>query len=234
MTDPDQDLLLFVASNEVVLAQQAATLLQITDQDATGRLDRLRARRLVSRVKLSSRLPPAYRITRDGAEQIDCALPPLRTLGTHRYPHEIAIAWLWASARHGQLGELREALTRREMQAADATLRSESLLDTPGARFSTQPATDGKSDPRNTYPDLALLQASGGWVTLDVVLSLPKPGPLRTMLGRHRHDPLMLAQLYLTEQDQGIDDAITATAAELGLADKVHVQRLAHDRIAGT
>ena len=42
MTDPDQDLL-FVAVNEVVLAQQAAALLQITDQDATDRLERLRA-----------------------------------------------------------------------------------------------------------------------------------------------------------------------------------------------
>ena len=54
------------------------------------------------------------------------------------------------------------------------------------------------------------------------------------MLGRYTHDGLLLAQLYLTEQDQGIDDAITTTAAELGLADKVHVKRLAHDGIAGS
>jgi hypothetical protein len=55
------------------------------------------------------------------------------------YRHEIAIAWLWASARHGQLGDLREVLSRREMQAADATLRSESLLDTPARDSAAHP-----------------------------------------------------------------------------------------------
>jgi hypothetical protein len=53
------------------------------------------------------------------------------------------------------------------------------------------------------------------------------------MLGRHRHDRLMLAQLYLVEQDQQIDDAITAAAQNLGFSGRVHVQRLAPDGIAG-
>lgn len=70
-------------------------------------------------------------------------------------------------------------------------------------------------------------------MTLDVVLSLPNPDRLRTMLGRHRHDRLMLAQLYLVEQDQQIDDAITAAAQNLGFSGRVHVQRLAPDGIAG-
>jgi hypothetical protein len=233
MADENQDLLLFVAANEVVLAEQAAALLEITDEDATGRLERFGAERLVTRVHLSSQLPPAYRITRAGAEQTDSFLPPLRALDMGGYRHEIAIAWLWASARHGQLGDLREVLSRREMQAADATLRSESLLDTPGAKFSSSPVGGTATDARHAYPDLGLVQAAGGWVTLDVVLSLPNPGHLRTMLGRYRHDRLMLAQLYLTEQDQQIEDAITAAAEDLGVSDRVHVQRLAHNGIAG-
>jgi hypothetical protein len=233
MSDPGQDLLLLVAANEVVLAQQAAALLKITDQDAADRLDQLRVERLVSRAELSSRLPPAYRITRNGADRIDCALPPLRPLDTRRYRHEIAIAWLWVTARRGNLGELRDVLSRREMQAADATLRSESLLDTPGATFRDQPAAEAELDARHAYPDLALVQANGGWATLDVVLTLPTPARLRATLGRIQRDPLMLAQLFMVEQDEPIKETIRATADALGVANKVRVTVLARDGIAG-
>jgi hypothetical protein len=233
MSDPDQDLLLFTAAHEVVIAGQAAALLAISDADANDRLEQLRARRLVTRVQLSSRLPPAYRITRDGSELIDSGLPPLRALHPSRYRHELAIAWLWVSARHGQLGDLREVLTRREMHAADATLRSESLLDTPGASFEDQPATEAQLDARHAYPDLGLVQATGGWATLDVVLSPPQPTRLRTMLGRYHRDRLMLAQLFLVESDGEIDTAIRAAADQLGLTDRVHIQYLAQDGVAG-
>src|SRR5579875_913294 len=144
--DSDQDLLLFIAAQEIALAQQAAALLQISNDDATDRLERLRDRGLVTRVRLRSELPAAYRITHKGAEQIDSALPPLTALDPDRYRHEIAIGWLWVAARHGQLGNLREVLTRREMQAADATLRSESLLDTEGASFKDEPMSGVQLD----------------------------------------------------------------------------------------
>jgi len=233
IADADQDLLLFTAAQELVLAEQAAALLQITDEEATQRLDQLRDRGLVTRVALKHELPPAYRVTRDGAEQIDSALPPLQALDPGRYRHEIAIGWLWAAARHGQLGKLREVLTRREMQAADATLRSESLLDTPGATFKDNAVAGTQCDARQAYPDLALVQAEGGgWATLHVILTSPDRAQLRATL--NRADPLIRAQLFLLQDDSGESrKLIEAVANELDIAHRVHVQQLAHDGIEG-
>ncbi|MGH2843343.1 MAG: hypothetical protein ACRDKL_07120 [Solirubrobacteraceae bacterium] len=229
----DQDLLLCVAANELVLAQQAAGLLQITDQDATQRLEQLCAERLLTRVTLSGRLPPAYRITRTGAQQVDPHLPPLRALDMGRYRHEIGVAWLWGSARVGGLGNLRQGLSRREMQAADKTLRSESLIDTPGATFGDQPDPGSQPDPRHAYPDIALVQATGGWVSLDLVLTLPAPERLSAMVSRlHRH-PGILAELYLVESTAGISEAVKAAAEQHAIAGRVHIQVLAEDGIAG-
>jgi hypothetical protein len=233
MSGPEQNLLLYVAAHEVVLAEQAAALLEITEQDATERLEQLRTERLVTSVTLRSRLPPAYRITRDGVERIDSYLPPLRALDMARYRHEIALAWLWASGRHGNLGNLREILSRREMQAADTTLRSESLLDTPGATFGGVQDDDVTTDARHAYPDLGLVQATGGWATLDLVLTRPAPHRINAMISRLNHHPQILAELYFVEQHTGIDQAIKHAAEQNRISDKVHVQFLATDGIAG-
>jgi hypothetical protein len=232
MSDVDQELLLYVAAHEVLVAEQAAAFLQTTEQDANQRLEELQAERLVSCVTLSSRLPPAYRITREGAQQVDSHLPPLRALGMARYRHEIGIAWLWATARRGGFGDMRAVLSRREMQAADAASRSGALLGTRGATFGDIPAGGATVDARRAYPDLALLQPTGGWASMDVILTLPEPKWTNSMVTRlHRH-PQIVAELYLVEQRAGIDQAIKAAAVQHGIADQVHVQFLAEDGIA--
>lgn len=233
MTDPDQELLRFVAAHELVLAQQAATLLEISE-NAHARLELLCDQRLLARVRLRSRLPAAYRITLEGAKQTDPALPPLRPLDPVRYRHEIGITWMWLAARTGTLGEFQEILSRRQMQAADTTSRSEVLLHTPGATFKHQAAPGGQRDPRDAYPDLGMVKATGGWVSLDIVLTPPDPGRLRTTLARRRQDPRMLAQLFLVEPDQRIDTLIKTTAEQIGVGDRVHVRFLAPDGIEGT
>lgn len=233
MGGADEKLLLFIAANELITAQQAAALLEITEQAATDRLDALATEALVTRVVLSSRLAAGYRITAKGADQLDSALPHLRPLDAQTYRHEIAVAWLYAAARNGRLGDLRDVLSRREMQAADSTLRTESLLDTQGARFKDQPTPGQDLDPRYAYPDLALVQAAGGWATVDVLLTPPGSDWLRTMLGRCHRDQLIRAQLFLVEQNDGIEEDINTAAERLGLRDRVHVQILATDGIAG-
>jgi DNA-binding MarR family transcriptional regulator len=234
MTDGlEHELLTFVAANELVTANQAAALLEITGSSATNALEQLSAQRLVSRQKMSSSLPATYRITPDGRELIDPALPPLCSLSWPRYRHELAIGWLWLAAHGGSLGEFREALSRRQMQAADATQRTQSLLTEPGAVFSDRSATGPAPHARLAYPDLALLLPDGGWTAYTIVLSPPEPQRLRNMVDRLNHEPLMRAQLYLVEQDRQIDEAIKATAHELGVGDRVHLQLLATDGIAG-
>jgi hypothetical protein len=228
----ERDLVSFVAAHEFVTAEQSAALLQVTQSAAADLIERLRTEQLVSRVELSSSVPAAYRITQDGTELIDSALPPLRALSWARYRHEIALGWLWASARHGNLGDISDALSRRQMQCADSSQRSQLLLETPGAAFSDQ-AAEPSTDARVAYPDLALVQTSGGWVSLNVVLTAPEPGRLRTMIGRLSRDPAMRAQLYLVANGGHVAHAINTTAADLGVASRVHVQLLAKDGIAG-
>jgi hypothetical protein len=236
ISDLDQELLDFVAVQELVLARQAAVLLQISADEATDRFENFRQRGWVTRVALRRELPAAYRITRLGAERVDDALPPLRALDPIRYRHEIGVGWLYAAGRRGGLGDIRAVLTRRQMQAADTTGRSETLLNTAGARFKDEPPNGVQQDARHTYPDLALVEADegGGWVPLNIVLTIPDPGQLRTTLARGRDDTLIRAQLFLTEDDSGATrNLIETTAADLGLGDRVHVQRLARDGIAG-
>lgn len=208
---------------------------EITDTEAQEQLEVLGARRLVSRVALNSQLPAAYRITRTAAQQIDPALPPLRPLDPGQYRHEIGIAWLTAAARTGSLGEMRDVLTRRQMHAADTTGRSAKLLDTPAATFKDEPVPGAWLDARRAYPDLGLLPADGGggWATVLIILQAPDPHRLQTLLRRSHRDRLLRAQFFLVEQDQEIDILINTAAAELGLTDYVHVQRLAPGGLAG-
>lgn len=122
------------------------------------------------------------------------------------------------------------------MQAADATLRSQSFLDTKGASLKDEPVAGSKQNGCQTYPDLGLVQADdgGGWATLDVMLTVPERDWLRTMLGRGHRDRLIRAQLFLVQDAGGESETLIETVAEdLGLADRVHVKKLASDGIAG-
>lgn len=227
------DMLVFVAAHELVLAGQIAALLETSVEEATERLDLMCERGLVSRSLLSPGSPAVYRVTAQGAAQVDPALPPLRPLDlVTRYRQAAGIAWLWASAHAGSFGEVREVLTRRQMQAADATRRTALLLNTPGATFKDAPAEGTDPAVDDAYPDLALVAPTHGWAALELVLGTPDAERLRRMIARAQRDKLIVQQLFLVEQGGHARELIEATAAELGLADRVHVQWLAEDGIA--
>jgi hypothetical protein len=228
-----EDLLSVMAVHELVLAEQAATLLEVTVEEATGQLDDLCEQGLLSRVRLSRQSPAVYRVTERGAALVDPALPPLRPLGSFSYRHAVAVVSLWAAGRAGSLGEVHEVLTRRGIQAAEATGRAGSLLGTPGATFKDKAPAIGESDVDLAYPDVALLPVTGGFVTVDIMLTVPDPERVQTMIGRSHRDKRLVAQLFLVEHDGSTRELIERTAIELGLADRVHVQWLAEDGIAG-
>lgn len=230
--DTDRDLLELIAASEVVLAQQAVTQLQAPEPEIQQRLDALTDSRLITRVNLNGYTPPAYRATRKGAALIDPALPPVRALSPIGHRHEIAITWLYLAAQAGSLGT-GPALTRRQMQATDITGQSEHLLATPGGRFADQPDERQALSPLRALPDLAHLPDSGGWATYDIVLTAPDPTTVRDKLRRHHRDPRLRAQLFLVRPGRHIDTIINTEAQRLGIADRVHVQHLAENGIAG-
>jgi hypothetical protein len=228
-----EDLLDLVAQHELVLAEHIAALLELTVGEATGQLENLRGRGLVSRVRISGQSPAAFRITVEGAVQVDTALPRLRPVDPRSYRHAVAVVWLWAAGRRGNLGEVREVLTRRGMQAADATSRTGELVGRPGARFSDDGSDAADSDIDLAYPDLALLPVTGGWVRIDVVLGAPDPERLQTMITRAHRDRSLAGQLFMVDHDVQTRELIESIAAQLGLTDRVNVQWLAEDGIAG-
>ena len=68
--DGGVDLLTFVAGRELVLAEGAARLLGVSEQDAAARLEAMVEQGLVFRVRLSAATPTGYRVTPHGADQL--------------------------------------------------------------------------------------------------------------------------------------------------------------------
>ena len=219
---PRLDLLAFVAAHELVLAEHAALLLGVSETDAAERLEELVAQGLVSRVRLSGHSRTAYRITVHGADQVDTALPPPRPLDLTGYRHTVAVPGLWLAARSGMFGETRDVLTARQMQASDETSGTESLFDAAGARFRNE-SPQGEADAGLGYPDLGLLWPTGGWARADLMLAVPDPERLRTLIGRANRDSHNVQQWFFIGDKQN-GELIETAAAKLGLADRVRIQ----------
>jgi hypothetical protein len=219
---PRLDLLAFVAAHELVLAEHAAVLLGVSEPDAAEQLQELVEQGLVSRVRLSIHSPTAYRITQQGADRVGSGLPPLRPMDLTGYRRAVAVPGLWLAARAGSFGETPAVLTARQMQAADATSRTGSLLDLAGAKFGNQ-SPQGETDAGSGYPDLGLLTAAGGWVTADLLFAIPEPLSLHSTIGRAHRDSLIVEQWCFVENLHS-RKLIEDTAAELGLSDRVRVQ----------
>jgi hypothetical protein len=202
-------------------------------RDAIRRLEALREQGVVSRAHVDRGWLAAYRITPKAAARVDPALPPLRAPELARYRRDAAAAWLWTTARNGRFGPQRAILSRREMQAADATARTARLLNRAGAAFGARPSDQPRPGVDLVYRDLALVGASGGWQSVDVVLSPPDPKRLRTMIGHPHRDETLSRQLFMVSGAPRIRELIEGIAGELGLAERVSVQSLDPAVIAG-
>jgi hypothetical protein len=151
-------------------------------------------------------------------------LPPLRPMDLAGYRHAVAVLGLWLAARSGTFGNTRDVLTARQMQAADATSRSGSLLGAPGAAFSNEPP-QGDADAGPGYPDLGFLWPTGGWTSGELVLAAPGQERLHATIDRVSRDRLMLQQWFFVEHTRS-GELIETTAAELGLADRVRIEMI--------
>jgi hypothetical protein len=228
-----RDLLALLAASELVLAQHVAELLQITAKDAIERLEALCKQGAISRLHADPRWLAAYRITPDAAARVDPALPPLRTPELARYRHDAAAGWLWMLARNGRFGPQRAILSRREMQAADATARTAALLNTAGAEFGYRPSQGPQPGVDLVYRDLALVGPSGGWQSVDVMLSPPDAKRLRTMIAQAHRDQTLSQQLFMVNGAPRIRELIEGIAGELGLAERIAFESFDPAVIAG-
>jgi hypothetical protein len=228
MDKHDENLLLMVAAHEAVVASQGAAWLQLELTETERRLEALLDHKLVSRLRLSDRSPAVYRITPEGSAHVDAALPALGAFDPQSYRHQIAVGWLWAGAKRGAFGPVREVLSFREMVASDMSLRSGALLNTESIAFVTDEGGEHVALGVR-YPDLAIVVPEEWWLPMFVVLSEPDLAEIARAIERYGQDPYMSVMTFFVEDKERFWPEIVDLATRAGFNDKVRFHIVSPD-----
>jgi hypothetical protein len=226
LTEPDLELLRFLAEHRLVLPEHAAVLLDRSPKTASARLGRLAAARYVRSERPFFGRPPMYLITRTGLRVVGSTLEP-PDVDERTYRHDVGVAWLWLAARAGTFGPLDEIIGERRLRSHDGARRLDPDSREPlGVRL-------GGFGPRGRerlhYPDLLLRTADGRRVALELELSSKERTRLESILVGYGADPRIDSVVYLVDK-VSVARSVTAAARRLGVSRRVHIQRV---RFAG-
>jgi Replication-relaxation len=223
ITDRDRRMLAFAAEHKLVMARQLAALLG-TSEDATAkRLRALRGAGLLSEDRPYAEQPFCYQITRAGLGVIESRLGPPKQVDRAGYRHDVGVGWLWLAAESGVWGELREVVSERWMRSRDRVRDSGAA---PGERFGVRLGGTGSAGrERRHYPDLLLVDRDGRRIAVELELSAKNRPRLEGILAGYAADARIDVILYLVDR-RSVGRAVQASAARLGIADLVHVQRV--------
>jgi len=223
LTEANRRTLALAAEHRLILAAHVAVLLGSSEDAADRRL-----RRLVGSGHLRADRPLTtarwFQIERRGLKAIGSRLPRPRAAATDGSDHDIGLAWLWLDAHRGAFGPTRAIHSERRMRSEDGRPRSEALgPERHAVRLEGVGPYGGE---RHHYPDLMLETESGHRVAVE--LELTGKGPRRTeaILAGYAFDQRVDAVLYLVANPR-TGKAIERAAAAVGIADMVHVQRVA-------
>ena len=240
VTERDHGVLAFVAEHRLVLAAHVQALLGVGESVAYRRLRALTANGLLDHTRVLYGQPGWYQITRSGLAMIGSGLPPPR-IDLRCYKHDLGVAWLWLAASRGAFGPIETVVSERTMRSRDA---SRTLASAPGERLGE---TSSEGEPpfgvrlggvgaggvmRLHYPDLLLIGPRGERVAVELELSAKGRRRLETILAGYGAEPNVGAVLYLAEKT-AIRREVQSTAARLGIADLVRVQRFTSAPIGG-
>ena len=89
--DPDPEVLALLAESELMLAEHVARMLGMNEREAAERLERLRERGLVGRVRLHADAPISYLITEQGAVLVGGSTPPSAMVDLANYRQTVAV-----------------------------------------------------------------------------------------------------------------------------------------------
>lgn len=219
LTDRDAQLLEFAAEHRLVLGVHVQALLGCSHDAADRRLRALAGAGLLVRRARFQGQPGCFHITRAGLAAVGSKLPVPRE-DLRCYAHDVGVAWLWLAAGRGAFGPVRTVVGERRMRSHDGA--SESGADRYGVRLGGLGPAGAE---RRHYPDLLLIGPHGSRVALELELSAK--GRLRRegILAAYGADPRIRGVLYVTDRP-AVARAISSSAASLGVASIVHVQRL--------
>jgi hypothetical protein len=226
LTDPDVELLGFLAEHRLVLPEHAAVLLDRSPGTARARLGRLGAGGYVRSERLFRGRPPMHLITSAGLRVIGSTLEPPR-VDVRAYRHDVGVAWLWLAARRGTFGPLQEIIAERRMRSRDGARGSHREPAEPvGVRLG---GFGPRGQERLHYPDLLLRTADGRRVALELELSPKTRARLEAILTGYGADPRIDSVVYLVDH-AAVARSVTGAARRLGVSSLVHTQRV---RFAG-
>jgi hypothetical protein len=226
LTEPDLQLLRFLAEHRFVLPEHAAVLLDRSPDTARARLARLEAAGYLRSERLFRGRPPMYLIKRPGSRVVGSTLEPPH-VDERAYQHDVGVAWLWLAARRGTFGPLHEIIAERRMRSHDGARENGPGSPEPlGVRLG---GVGPRGQARLHYPDLLLRTADGRRVALELELSAKERTRLESILIGYGADPRIDGVVYLVDK-ASTARTVTAAARRLGVSSRVHIQRV---RFAG-
>jgi len=231
ITDRDRRLLAFAAEHKLVLTHQLAALLGTSEGAAAKRLRALRGAGLLSEDRPFAEQPQCYQVTRAGLGVIESELGAPKQVDRAGYRHDVGVGWLWLAAESGVWGELRELVSERRMRSSDRVRDSSAA---PGERFGVRLGGTGPGGrERRHYPDLLLVDRDSRRIAVELELSAKNRPRLEGILAGYAADARIDVILYLVDR-RPVGRAVQASAARLGIADLVRVQRAQWGRDAPT
>ena len=216
------------AAHPVQIVTPLALLLGVGERAALNRLRALERDRLLELRPIFQGLPSAASIQSRGLRAIGSTLKPPQ-LNLNEYRHDVGIGWLWLAARAGNLGELRAMTTERAMQAQDAGDLAGGAPPRWGVGLGM---LNSHGRPQRHYPDLMLDTRSGHRVAVELELTAKSPARMGRIMRAYASDAHVDQVLYLAA-NRGIADRVLDSARRAGIPERVHVQLLAPDGIAG-
>ncbi|HET9094378.1 MAG TPA: hypothetical protein VFN36_04775 [Solirubrobacteraceae bacterium] len=228
LTDRDHAVLGPLAEHRFLTLPQIALLLAVGERTALRRLRGLERSGLVTVRPVFHGVPQAAWIERPGLRALDSPLAAPQ-INLNEYRHDVGVGWLWLAARAGALGELRDVTTERRMQAEDAAA---GVAGEPPAWGIGVGLFSSRGTPQRHYPDLLLQAASGHRVAVELELTGKSAGRLDRIMRAYASDARVDHVLYVAATPV-IAARVRESARRAGIPERVHVQMLARDGIAG-
>ena len=226
ITERDQTLLAFAAEHRLILADHIRVLLSISRDAARARLRSLRTAGMLASEQFFHGQPRCWWITRKGLAVIDSRLPAPR-LDLRSYRHDVGLGWVWLAAERGAFGQLDAVVSERTMRSRDGA-PAQSAVDTGRLQqpFGLRLGGAGPAGrERLHYPDLLLTTPGGRQIGVELELTAKDRSRRERILAGYGADPRIAAVLYLVDRP-AVARAVEASAARLGIASMVHVQRV--------
>jgi hypothetical protein len=226
ITERDHALLSFVAQHRFVLAGHVGVLLGISGDASSARLRALGRAGMLADERFFHRQPRCWWITPRGLAVIDSPLPPPR-VDLRAYRHDVGLAWVALAAERGAFGQLKEVVSERWMRSRDGVAaRASPDFGRGHEPFGVRLGGPGPAGgTRLHYPDLLLVSPGQRRIAVELELTSKETTRRERILAGYGADSRIDAVLYLVDRPAAAR-ALETSAARLGIASMVHVQRV--------